>query len=142
MLLEIECIFTRVDSAFANKQNIFRDLVSESYGMPKIDLKGSKVPIVDTDEWSSGCQDGGKIVRIIKFNQCDHAKLLRKIRKMGKLGGCEDFGNEKDRVRARCARLVNLVGVENEFFPEKRRVDDGSNLLKVTQAALKEGFVG
>ncbi len=82
-----------------------------------------QVAVVDSDDFSAGASGGAQLIFVMNFNQRLKTKLARRRVKRAQFGLLQHRRDQQDTVGAGRARLVKLVGVENEILAQKRQID-------------------
>ena len=86
------------------------------------DLEGAQVAVVDADQRRLQPQRAVQLGAVVHFDQHRHAERLRRGLEVGQLRVVEDRRDQQDAVGADRARLVDLVGVDDEVLAQHRQL--------------------
>src|SRR3569832_62534 len=105
-------------------------------------LEGAEIAVVHADERCRERQGALELIGIVHLHQYCHAALGGELRELVHARVVERRDDEQDAVRADCARLVHLIGIDNEILAQRRQLAGGARLLQIALATLKEIGVG
>ena len=105
-----------------------------------------QVAVVHAHDLRANCQRAIQLGFVVHFDQRLHAKRVGQRQQLGHARVVERGDDQQQRVGAIGARLVHLVGVDNEIFSQQRHrqllAQVRANAFKVLQAALEKALVG
>ncbi len=105
-------------------------------------LEGAQVAVVDADHRRRHLQRALQFVDVMHFHQHVHAQRQRQLGQRGQLGIVQRGDDQQDAVGAQHARLVHLVGVDDEILAQHRQRAGFAGLLQIGVGALEEVHVG
>ena len=107
-------------------------LGTASHGVDEIDrrvqtgLKGRQVAVVDAEQLRFKRERALEFAPVVDFHQHIQTQLagqLREVRQLRRIQGGDD---EQQAVRCQGARLVDLIGIDDEVFAQRRQAAGGA----------------
>ena len=108
------------NAALAHEHGIGGSFRREGPGHGEVRLERSQVAVVDADDLRSGLRRGRHLGLVVDLHQALKSYVPRSVQHLPQLLCRQHRDDEQRRVRARGTGLVELVGVRQEVFAQRR----------------------